>query len=143
MMIFVTREMLKTNKLYCNLQHTVFALVITWENMYCDVRLVGCYFTREISHLFHLEFLVFHWDLYNSNNVHIYVNLWVFSEAIKLSWNKILYINILSKKIYCANRSINYLAFQSFDYEHFWWRLFQKCVMHTKLHLYVFMCHAH
>jgi hypothetical protein len=31
------------------------------------------------------------------------------------------------------------LAFQSFAYEHTWWRLFQKQVLHTKLGIYVFI----
>ena len=33
----------------------------------------------------------------------------------------------------------NYLAFQSFDLEHAWWRLFQKLTVHTKLYTYVFI----
>jgi hypothetical protein len=32
---------------------------------------------------------------------------------------------------------LNYLAFQSFDFENIRWRLFQKCVMHAKLDIYV------
>jgi hypothetical protein len=30
-------------------------------------------------------------------------------------------------------KTLNYLAFQSFDYECTWWRLFQKSIVHTKL----------
>ena len=34
----------------------------------------------------------------------------------------------------------NYLAFLAFNIEcTFWWRLFQKCVVHTKLDIYVFI----
>jgi hypothetical protein len=32
---------------------------------------------------------------------------------------------------------LNYSAFQSFDLEHVWWRLFQKLTVHTKLYTYV------
>jgi hypothetical protein len=35
--------------------------------------------------------------------------------------------------------TLNYLAFQSFDFEHIWWRLFQKRVVCTKLDIYVFI----
>ena len=36
-------------------------------------------------------------------------------------------------------KTLNYLAFQSFNFERTWWRLFQKCVVRTKLDIYVFM----
>jgi hypothetical protein len=32
-----------------------------------------------------------------------------------------------------------YLAFQSFDYDRTWWKLFQKRVVRTKLDIYVFI----
>ena len=35
-----------------------------------------------------------------------------------------------SRNVSCT---LNYLAFQSFDIEHTWWRLFLKRVLHTKL----------
>jgi hypothetical protein len=38
----------------------------------------------------------------------------------------------------CGLLPLNYLAFQSFDFEHTWWGLFQKCVVHTKFDIYVF-----
>jgi hypothetical protein len=34
---------------------------------------------------------------------------------------------------FIASKTLNYLAFQSFNFEHTWWRLFQKRVVHTKL----------
>jgi len=34
---------------------------------------------------------------------------------------------------------LNYLAFQYFDIESTWWRLFQKRVVRTKLDIYVFI----
>jgi hypothetical protein len=33
--------------------------------------------------------------------------------------------------------SLNYLAFQPFNYEHTWWRSFYKSVMHTKIATYI------
>jgi len=36
-------------------------------------------------------------------------------------------------------RLFNYLAFQLFDYERTWWRLFQKRVMRTKFDIYIFV----
>ena len=36
-------------------------------------------------------------------------------------------------------RLLSYLAFQSFDFEGTWWRLFQKRVVRTKLDIYVFV----
>jgi hypothetical protein len=37
------------------------------------------------------------------------------------------------------NIFFNYLALQSFDIESTWWRLFQKCVVHTKLDIFFFL----
>jgi len=38
---------------------------------------------------------------------------------------------------------LNYSAFQSFDFERTWWRLFQKCVMHTRFDIYVFVAYRY
>jgi hypothetical protein len=40
---------------------------------------------------------------------------------------------------FIAPKSLNDLAFQSFDFENTWWRLFQKHVVRTKLDIYVFI----
>jgi len=32
-----------------------------------------------------------------------------------------------------ARKDLNYLAFQSFDYERPWWRLFKKCTVCIRL----------
>ena len=40
---------------------------------------------------------------------------------------------------FIASNTLNYLAFQSFDFEHTWWRLFQKRVVRTKLDINVFI----
>jgi hypothetical protein len=37
---------------------------------------------------------------------------------------------------FIAPKILNYLAFKSFDFERTWWRLFQKCVVHTKFDIY-------
>jgi hypothetical protein len=36
-------------------------------------------------------------------------------------------------------KTLNYLAFQSFDFEHTWWRLFQKTIMYTTFNILVFI----
>jgi hypothetical protein len=46
----------------------------------------------------------------------------------------LILVNIFPHRI-----ALNYLAFQSFAYERIWWRLFQKCIVHTKLDIYVFI----
>jgi hypothetical protein len=38
-----------------------------------------------------------------------------------------------------SQRPLAYLAFQSFDVQRTWWRLFEKRVVCTKLDVYVFM----
>ena len=38
-----------------------------------------------------------------------------------------------------APQNLNYLVFQSFDYERTWWRLFQKHVVRTKFDIYFFI----
>jgi hypothetical protein len=40
---------------------------------------------------------------------------------------------------FIATKSLNYLAFQCFDFEHIWRRLFQKNVVLTKFDIYVFV----
>jgi hypothetical protein len=39
---------------------------------------------------------------------------------------------------FIAPKTLNYLAFQYFDFERTWWRLFQKRVVCTKSDIYVF-----
>ena len=39
----------------------------------------------------------------------------------------------------CIKVLFNYLTFQFFDFERTWWRLFQKCVLHTKSDIFVFI----
>ena len=38
-----------------------------------------------------------------------------------------------------SRQDLNYLAFQSLDFERTWWRLLQKRVVRTKLDIYVFI----
>ena len=38
-----------------------------------------------------------------------------------------------------APKTLNYLAFQFFDFEHTWWRLFQKHVVCTNFDFYVLL----
>ena len=40
---------------------------------------------------------------------------------------------------FIALKTLNYLAFQSFDIDHILWRLFQKRVVRTKFDIYVFI----
>ena len=61
-------------------------------------------------------------------------------------WNIQFLNNVISNKInkdllwfYCSQ---NYLAFQSFDFERTWWRLFQKRIVRTKFYIYVFITHS-
>jgi len=49
---------------------------------------------------------------------------------------KIRNTSIKSDKI---QRRLNYLAFQYFDIQRTWWRLFQKRVLRTKFDIYVFI----
>ena len=41
--------------------------------------------------------------------------------------------------VFLLLKRLNYLAFQSFDIERAWWRLFQKRVVRTKYDIYVFI----
>jgi hypothetical protein len=38
-----------------------------------------------------------------------------------------------------SSQTLNYLAFQSFDFERTWWRLFQKRVVRSKFNIHVFI----
>jgi hypothetical protein len=40
---------------------------------------------------------------------------------------------------FIASKALNYLAFQSFDFELTWWRIFQKRVVRTKFDIYVYI----
>jgi hypothetical protein len=72
---------------------------------------------------------------------------WIHSRKIIIrsiiflhSWNHINRFNPLtlpeSSRACCT---LNYLAFQSFDFERTWWRLFQKWTVRTKFDIYVFI----
>ena len=39
----------------------------------------------------------------------------------------------------CSQHFLSYLAFQPFDFERSWWKLFQKRVVRTKFDIYVFI----
>jgi hypothetical protein len=40
---------------------------------------------------------------------------------------------------FIAPKTLNYLSFQSFDFERTWWRLFRKRVLRTKFDIYFFI----
>ena len=48
------------------------------------------------------------------------------------------YVYYLITPLVFSNFSLNYLAFQPFNFERTWWRLFQKRVVRTKFDIYVF-----
>jgi hypothetical protein len=58
-------------------------------------------------------------------------------EFREVSWNLMFMLGILYIDNICLCVSewnvcvLNYLAFQSFDFERPWWRLFRKCVVRT------------
>ena len=67
---------------------------------------------------------------------------WIFLSSIA-RWYHISNFNTFLKKIlylptlrFGSNRLFNYLAFQSFDFTHNWWRLFQKSIVHATLDIY-------
>jgi hypothetical protein len=41
--------------------------------------------------------------------------------------------------VFLLPKTISYLVFQLCDLEHTWWRLFQKCVVHVKLYIYILL----
>jgi hypothetical protein len=45
----------------------------------------------------------------------------------------------ISYTYFCSQTLVNYLAFQSFDFERTWWRLFQKSVVYSEFDIYVFI----
>jgi len=49
--------------------------------------------------------------------------------------------HVLSIRINCSQGPLNYLAFQSFDYQRTRWRLFQEPVSRTNLDIYDFITH--
>ena len=77
-----------------------------------------------VGHVLHLWFSVFVFGNYK------------ISVTICLSFRPFGFI---------APKTLNYLAFQSFDFERTWWRLFQKRVVRTKFDIYLFYyyrCHV-
>jgi hypothetical protein len=68
---------------------------------------------------------------------HHFISLWFGILTWFLVWECI----IMWKKVFrafgfMAPKTLNYFVFQSFDFEHTWWRLFPKCVLHTKIDIY-------
>jgi hypothetical protein len=45
----------------------------------------------------------------------------------------------LGPLVYLLAKLLNYLAFQPFDFERTWWRLFQKRIVRTKFDIYVLL----
>ena len=64
---------------------------------------------------------IYYWNLQFLNNVNI--NAYVTLDDLG----------------FISPKTLNYLAFQSFDFERTWWRLFQKRVERTRFDMYVFM----
>jgi len=63
-------------------------------------------------------------------SVQVIENLKLFSPILAILFKPFSFI---------APKTLNYLAFQSFDIERTWWRLFQERVMRTKFDIYVFI----
>jgi len=40
---------------------------------------------------------------------------------------------------FLVSKTLNYLAFQTFDFDRTWWRLYQKVVVYVKFDIYVFI----
>ena len=49
------------------------------------------------------------------------------------------WLSWLGTLVYCFQTLLNCLAFQYFDFECTWWKLFQKRVVRTKFDIYVFI----
>jgi hypothetical protein len=58
---------------------------------------------------------------------------------MKLLDNRIFLAILFRPLCFIAPKTINSFAFQSFDLERTWWRLFEKCVVRTKFDIYVFI----
>jgi len=59
---------------------------------------------------------------------------------MRILYHIISRLAILFRPFGCiAPKTLNYLAFQSFDLKRTWWRLFQKRVVCTKFDIYVFI----
>jgi hypothetical protein len=72
------------------------------------------------------------------------VNRLDLSSRMFLRWEQTYKLYLISSRTVIirwliALKTLNYLAFQSFDFEHTWWRLFQKCVVHIKFDICVFI----
>jgi hypothetical protein len=74
---------------------------------------------------------IYFWNLQFLNNVIINKTKVLLPQGLIIFW--------LSCLGFIAPKTLNYLVFQSFDFEHTWWRLFQKRVVRTNFDIYVFM----
>ena len=61
------------------------------------------------------------------------------------SWGdlSLFWLSCLGLLVLVLPKLLNYLAFQSFDFERTWWRLFQKDVVRTKFDIYVFIPYSY
>ena len=68
------------------------------------------------------------------NRLYVHVSKWVWC-SIYIDW----LIGVPYKHVgFIARKTLNYLNFQSFDFERTWWRLFQKLIVCIKLDIYDF-----
>jgi hypothetical protein len=59
--------------------------------------------------------------------------------AVSLDCPFLIAPSVFSNVFFSKNLETDYFVFYSYDLERTWWRLFQKCVICTKLNIYVFI----
>ena len=97
----------------------------------------------------YIEWISSQWKLHIELRLFVRVS-WIWEKSTEIStnsMNNILYhanhiggemVSVWDQPVYYSQTLLNYLAFQYFDIERTWWRLFQRRVVRTKLDIYGF-----
>ena len=102
-----------------NMSSTPIPTNITWYYIVCRCLIILLYHVYSHSH---------------HKTLHVILRFFSLSHG----WP---YLTVADFGWFCfiAPKTLNYLAFHSFDIERTWWRLFLKRIVHTKFDIYVFI----
>jgi hypothetical protein len=97
-------------------------------------------YSVEQADIFQYQLFTFRWHVYVwfKDDKHV-IWMWIWLILKNISLLDRIWSLWLFRLAHSPTNFIFYLAFQSFDFERTWWRLFQKCVGHTKFNIYVFI----
>ena len=125
-------------------EKNTLSFLVVWVILCLSIKM-GCVQLQVCSHI---------WEKYFSYTEKLvvpnlwpsvyYVILYIYLNVIIIKSNVLLplgrfWLLCFGPLVFLIPKRFHYLGFQSFDFKHAWWRLFQRIIMSTKLNLCVFI----